>query len=250
MPRRWFSRIVTTDSHDALRFTGSCTLPCDDQVAKLSNMLKHLSIAVALTLAVGCKTDEPAKAKSTPAAEKSSSARSANVKPVTPRPQLPANMPEIPAGQTAATEPAVDDLAHQTHFPVVQTEVPTTDNPPLRDEDEIRGRNVWRKRRRFDANHDGKVTPEELAAVSQRRVEAAHARMDLDGDGKLTADELASTNTRMRFDDGEKLDVNRDGNISPDELSAGLRARREQRAAEAAKNEPQSTDNAETLSTP
>jgi hypothetical protein len=228
------------DSHDALRFTGSGTLPCDDGVAKLGNMMKHLSIAVALALAVGCKVDEPSKA-TTSADEKSSNPRSA-VRPATPRPQLPAVAADT--DQAAAAEPGtvpVDDLP--THFPVVQTELPTVDNPPLRDEDEIRGRNVWRKRRRFDFNRDGKVSPDEVAQVSQRRMEAAHARMDLDGDGKLTADELASTNTRMRFDDGEKLDVNRDGNISPEELGAGLRARREQREAEAAKAEAQSAGN-------
>lgn len=197
-------------------------------------MMKHLSIAVALTLAVGCKVDEPAKAKST-GEESSARAAKVDVKPATPRPQMPslpaANIPEQPTEPVPGSE---EDLGPTT-YPVVQTEVPTTDNPPLRDEDEFRGRNVWRKRRRFDANHDGKVTPDELAAASRGRMEAAHSRMDLDGDGKLTADELASTNTRMRFDDGEKLDTNRDGNISADELGAGLRARREQRATEAAK---------------
>jgi hypothetical protein len=196
-------------------------------------MMKHLSIAVALALAVGCKTDDAAKPK-TSAAETPSSARSAKieVKPVTPRPELPAaNLPSVP-DPTPAAEPAPPEEENgPTHYPVVHTEVPTIDNPPLRDEDQIRGRDVWRKRRRFDTNRDGKITPDELAAVSKGRMEAAHARMDLDGDGKLTADELASTNTRMRFDNGETLDVNRDGNISPDELGAGLRARREQRAA-------------------
>jgi hypothetical protein len=200
-------------------------------------MMKHLSIAVALALAVGCKVDDKPKS----ASSEESSARSAkvDVKSATPRPEMPslpaANIPDQPAEPVPGTE---EDLGPTT-YPVVPTELPTTDNPPLRDEDEFRGRNVWRKRRRFDMNHDGKVTPDELAAASQGRMEAARARMDLDGDGKLTADELASTNTRMRFDDGEKLDTNRDGNISAEELGAGMRARREQREAEAARAEAQ-----------
>lgn len=217
-------------------FAGSHTLPCGDGVAKLKHMMKHLSLAVALVLAVGCKTDEPAKPKAKVETQPSRAAK-VDIKPVTPRPELP-TLPSVPGGDEAATQPAqAEEENGPTHYPVVQTEVPTIDNPPLRDEDEIRGRNVWRKRRRLDLNHDGKVTPDELAATSRKRMEAAHARLDLDGDGKLTADELASTNERLRFDNGEVLDVNRDGNISPDELTAGIRGRREQRAAEAARAE-------------
>ena len=59
-------------------------------------------------------------------------------------------------------------------------------------------------RDRFDANHDGKLTPEELAAADAGR-------------------------RGPHFDDPKALDTNNDGEISPEELQAGLRDLRLQR---------------------
>jgi hypothetical protein len=57
-------------------------------------------------------------------------------------------------------------------------------------------------------------------------------RYDVNHDGKLTPDELAAAGSGQRgphFTDPKALDTNGDGEISPDELQAGMRELRMQR---------------------
>jgi len=61
------------------------------------------------------------------------------------------------------------------------------------------------------------------------RAVAMHTRLDADHDGKLTPAELAAAPGRMHFDDPAALDTNHDGDISADELAAAIKARRGQR---------------------
>jgi hypothetical protein len=87
-----------------------------------------------------------------------------------------------------------------------------------------------RQKERFDAmdaNHDGVVTKDELAAQIEARmgdapppqmVDRIFARLDTDGDGKATAAE-AEAEAAARFD---KLDTNHDGTLSPEERRAGM----------------------------
>jgi EF hand len=207
-------------------FAGSWALPGDDGVAKLRTMMKQLSIAAVLVLAVGCKVE----GSSSPPAKDDTKSAKVETKPATPRPQLPAVSPDQPANQAAQPQAASEETLDTgpKSYPVVQMEVPTVNDTDIirPDEDQYRGRNVWRKRRHLDTDHDGKVSEAELAADSQKRMESAKNRLDLDGDGVLTADEVQSASGRLRFDNAASLDTNRDGDISADELTAGLRARR------------------------
>ena len=84
---------------------------------------------------------------------------------------------------------------------------------------------------RADANHDGRVTPEELRALSARqgmpvgnvtapgqasgvfRLDALLNALDLNHDGVISADEIAVASKSLKL-----LDVNGDGVISPEEM--------------------------------
>jgi hypothetical protein len=168
-------------------------------------MMKQLSIAAALVLAVACKTEAPSPATPAPGEpDTTTKARSAkiDIKPV---------QPALPAAPPAAGD-----------------DKPTAGDPPRRDP---APRGEWRKRRdaRLDGNGDGVVSDEERTAAMRERVTAMHARLDVDGDGKLTPAELANAPGRMHFDDPAAVDTNHDGDISADELAAALKARRDQR---------------------
>lgn len=78
----------------------------------------------------------------------------------------------------------------------------------------------------MDANHDGVVTKEELAAQiaarmdeppPQDRIDAMFGRLDTDGDGKATAAESEALAT-ARF---TELDADHDGTLTPEERRAG-----------------------------
>ena len=70
-----------------------------------------------------------------------------------------------------------------------------------------------------DANHDGKITTEELTAAfermrAKRMAERLMRRFDDNGDGVLTADEIETRHKRMFA----RLDKNGDGKLDPDEM--------------------------------
>jgi hypothetical protein len=168
-------------------------------------MMKQLTIATALVLAVACKTEAPSPAAPAPGGEvPGGKARSAKIDI---KPTLPASPDDPPRGDT-------DD--------------PARGNPGARAE--------WRKRRmaKLDTNGDGVISDEERAAAARERIAGMHARLDSDGDGKLTPAELASAPGRMHFDDPAAVDTNHDGDISADELAAALKARRDQRRGDRA----------------
>jgi len=93
--------------------------------------------------------------------------------------------------------------------------------------------------RRFDAldtNHDGNLSPEELAAARPHRPDGGAAgaerrgrgdrmrsMMDPNGDGKVTKDEFVAAQLR-RFD---RMDANHDGQLTAAERKAAMEAMRQ-----------------------
>jgi len=67
-----------------------------------------------------------------------------------------------------------------------------------------------------DANHDGKVTVDEVRAAFQVKSAERFAKQDKNNDGALSKDEVA----RMPQDRFTKLDANKDGKLSRDELQS------------------------------
>jgi len=86
----------------------------------------------------------------------------------------------------------------------------------------------------LDADADGKITPEEMAAQMQARFEGA----DGNGDGALSRDELIARMTERQAERIaahadhmiERHDTDGDGMISPDEMKAGRDGRMFKRA--------------------
>lgn len=82
----------------------------------------------------------------------------------------------------------------------------------------------------LDANGDGKISAEEMAAAPQRRFEAH----DADGDGKVSAEEMVEhrmTMMRARIEARvaamiEEMDDDGDGMLSAEEMGPGRRAER------------------------
>lgn len=82
------------------------------------------------------------------------------------------------------------------------------------------------KRPWLDKNGDGVVTDEERQQARDERAARIRDRFDANHDGKLTPDELAKAGSAGRgphLDDPKAVDTNGDGEISPDELQAGMR---------------------------
>jgi len=77
----------------------------------------------------------------------------------------------------------------------------------------------------MDANHDGKVTKDEIAAFHAAQI----AKTDANGDGFISAEELVAMQARMAAKHEEDraarmiehLDSNKDGKLSVAEMSAG-----------------------------
>ena len=114
-------------------------------------MRTKLWLSLAVTLAVGCKTDPPASSNGSASDHDapSSKGRSAkiDVKPVAP--------PSLPADDSKPDKP---------------------------DDDDRRAR----RQARLDTDGDGKVSDEERAAAMKQRMTRMHDRLDSNGDGKLT----------------------------------------------------------------
>lgn len=88
------------------------------------------------------------------------------------------------------------------------------------------------RRPSLDKDGDGVVSPEEREAARAERAKRMRDRFDANHDGKLTPDELAAAGSGQRgprFNDPQALDTNNDGEISPEELQAGMRELRMQR---------------------
>ena len=109
---------------------------------------------------------------------------------------------------------------------------------------------------RFDANHDGKLSKEEVrngidklftevdtnkdGFISKEEMRVHHKSMheqmrskmqerwkaaDKDGDGALSRAELETAGMKRPLRDFDKLDKNKDGKLTPDEMREGMRMR-------------------------
>jgi len=67
-----------------------------------------------------------------------------------------------------------------------------------------------------DANHDGRLTLDEIQAAHRERAAKHFAEKDTNKDGKLSRDEVAKMPDEMFA----RLDTNKDGFLTPDELAA------------------------------
>jgi hypothetical protein len=159
-------------------------------------MRTQLWLSLAVTLAVGCKTDPPAS---------SNGAASNNEAP------------------TAKGRSAKIDVK-----PVAPPSLPADDSKPDKPDDDDRRA---RRQARLDSDGDGKVSDEERAAATKQRMTRMHDRLDSNGDGKLTPEELANAPGRFHFDDPASIDANHDGEVTVDELQAAIKARRDARRA-------------------
>ena len=75
------------------------------------------------------------------------------------------------------------------------------------------------------------VTDEEREAARAARTQRMQERLDANHDGKVTPDELAAAGSASRgprFADPKAVDANNDGEISPEELQQALAERRRQ----------------------
>ena len=86
-------------------------------------------------------------------------------------------------------------------------------------------------RRRIDTDGDGVISPEERQAARVARAKRMQEWIDANHDGKVTPDELAAAGSAShgpRFADPRAVDANNDGEISSDELQQALAERRRQ----------------------
>jgi len=85
--------------------------------------------------------------------------------------------------------------------------------------------------KRFDANQNGKLDPEEQKAADQSRQELfqrLHGKYDTDQDGKLSESEKAVRRDAMATQRKEtitKFDLDGDGRLNPEEKKAAAAAR-------------------------
>lgn len=93
-------------------------------------------------------------------------------------------------------------------------------------EDDLKDEFADRRRARiaqFDKDGDGKISDEERKDARHRRAEDMRKQVDANHDGKVTIDELAQGSFRRL--DPEGVDINKDGDISVEEIEAALEQR-------------------------
>jgi Ca2+-binding EF-hand superfamily protein len=95
--------------------------------------------------------------------------------------------------------------------------------------------------KRFDANQNGKLDPEEQKAADQSRQELfqrLHGKYDTDQDGKLSDSEKAARRAELANHKKEtiaKFDKDGDGRLNPEEKKAATAARQSQRTSDSTK---------------
>lgn len=132
-----------------------------------------------------------------------------------------------PAAKEAPAEPAAAAPRAPRERPALPSEGTDDDGP--------RPHMPGRDRRSADTDGDGVVSAEEREAAhearAQRMAQRLEDRLDANHDGKLTPDELAASGSDHRgprFADPKAVDANNDGVISPEELQAAMEERRAQ----------------------
>ncbi|HVK83628.1 MAG TPA: hypothetical protein VM513_05950 [Kofleriaceae bacterium] len=170
-----------------------------------------LALVSCLLLAAGCKTDQPETAAAA------------------------AKETKDPSSETGERKGRSGKIDFQRPRPPRHDEQPALpgDDPTTQDRDDRRA--GWEQRRermeerrkermaQLDANGDGTLSSEELAAARQQRAQEMHGRFDANGDGKLTAEELGDARMfRRGGGDPAALDTDKNGEISNAELEAGM----------------------------
>ena len=95
--------------------------------------------------------------------------------------------------------------------------------------------------KRFDANQNGQLDPEEQKAADQSRQELfqrLHGKYDTDQDGKLSDSEKAARRADLanhRKETIAKFDKDGDGRLNPDEKKAAAASRQAKHSADANK---------------
>jgi hypothetical protein len=95
--------------------------------------------------------------------------------------------------------------------------------------------------KRFDANQNGQLDPEEQKAADQSRQELfqrLHGKYDTDQDGKLSESEKANRRNdlaELKKETLAKFDKDGDGRLNPDEKKAAAASRQAKHSADANK---------------
>jgi Ca2+-binding EF-hand superfamily protein len=95
--------------------------------------------------------------------------------------------------------------------------------------------------KRFDANQNGQLDPEEQKAADQSRKELfqrLHGKYDTDQDGKLSDSEKAARRAELANHKKETIaqfDKDGDGRLNPEEKKAATAARQTQRTSDSTK---------------
>lgn len=77
----------------------------------------------------------------------------------------------------------------------------------------------------LDLDHNGRVDDAERLEAHKQRLAQTLSTLDADHDGKVSVDELARTQVFfLKFDDPRAVDGNHDGTISVDELESAIDA--------------------------
>jgi Ca2+-binding EF-hand superfamily protein len=87
----------------------------------------------------------------------------------------------------------------------------------------------------IDSNKDGFISKEEMRAHHKAMHEQMHSKMqerwkaaDKDGDGALSRAELEAAGMKRPLRNFDKLDKNKDGKLTPDEMREGMRMRHQE----------------------